>query len=98
MGAPDLYGAMAVCLEGYPASAESLDFIYTRRPRRLLFDGYDRYSSDDGATTVSAASGTSVTVDSLSDQGTKLNNALIRLSNSTSVPTAVTVLIKGATT
>lgn len=47
-GSPDSYSQLCVMLYGYPAQAESLDFIYTRRPRMLRLDGYDTFSAEDG--------------------------------------------------
>lgn len=52
IGHPKKIGQMAIALYGYPLRAETLDFLYTRRPRFLRLDGYELYSS--------AASGTRV--------------------------------------
>lgn len=59
MGSPDLYGSLQVALDGYPPSAESLDFIYTRRARDLRLDGYTNYSSLSGGR-ISDSAGTAV--------------------------------------
>lgn len=45
IGSHDLYGALQIGMYGYPATAETLDFIYGRKGRPLRLDGYARYSS-----------------------------------------------------
>lgn len=49
MGSPFSYGQLAIGVYGYPSREETLDFIYTRRPRLLRLDGYDLFSSANGA-------------------------------------------------
>ncbi len=50
MGHPDLFGSMALCFYGRIASAQTFDFIYQTQPRRLKYDGYNFYSSQDANT------------------------------------------------
>jgi hypothetical protein len=42
---------------GYPATAQTLDFIYFRRPRPLVFDGVALYSSQAGGTVSGVTAG-----------------------------------------
>lgn len=57
MGAPDLFGSMALCFYGQVDTAQTFDFIYQRQPRRLKYDGYAYYSSQGTNTLSSAAKG-----------------------------------------
>jgi hypothetical protein len=45
IGAPDNLAQMAVCTYGYASASTTLDFLYTRRPRPIRFDGYRFHSS-----------------------------------------------------
>lgn len=87
MGGRDFYGSMGIRMSGYPDAAQTLDFIATLKMRRLVIDGVNViYNSGTG--TVTAASGTSITI-----TGNTLTNevvgAIIRLSRNSSVPTDV---------
>ena len=59
MGDPNFHGAMAFHVIGYPGAATSFDFLYQRSPRRLKYDGHEKYSSQDGSAILNSCSGTS---------------------------------------
>ncbi len=61
MSVPDLYGQMGLFIHPYSDAAETLDFLYKRRPRDLVYSGH---ASGDYAGTVSVSSGTSTLVGS----------------------------------
>ena len=85
MGGRNYYGALSIRLSGYPDEAQTLDYIATVKPRRLVVDGYaDAWTTG----TISSASGTSCTLSgtTVSDE---VVGALIRFSRNTSVPTDV---------
>jgi len=77
MGDPNFHGAMAFHVVGYPGAATSFDFLYQRTPRRLKYDGHEKYSSQ-GDATLTSCSGTSALFDSLSMQ-TDVVGAVLRL-------------------
>jgi hypothetical protein len=86
-GGRDFFGGMGIRVSGYPEEAMTMDFIATVQPRRLVVDGVaEIYNSTTG--TVTAASGTSITI-----TGNTLTNevigSIIRLSRNTRVPTDV---------
>jgi hypothetical protein len=87
-GAPDLYGSLCLMMYGYPATAQSLDFIYYRRPQRLLLDGFQRYSSEVADTAVSTISGTTVTFTDWTANPT-CNGAVFRWSDTAAAPTGL---------
>jgi hypothetical protein len=78
MGSPDLIGSMQLCVHGYPSAAESLDFIYSRKPRALNLDGYARYSSE----TTNTATATSTTATLAAAVGTDVIGAVFRMGQS----------------
>ncbi len=55
MGAADLYGQMALHLNGRPATAQTFDFIYQRNARAMNYDGYGLFSSQESNSVTSAA-------------------------------------------
>lgn len=61
MGSPELYGQLQLCVHGYPATDQTIDFIYRRSARALKLDGYARYSSQSGSR-VSSIVGNTVTL------------------------------------
>ena len=62
MGASGYIGQSAVYIWGYPTTAKTLDFIYTRRPRPLKLNGYDTYSSYNSGQTLSTGAVSTTTV------------------------------------
>jgi len=78
MGANDLIGSMQFCVHGYPTAEETIDFIYTRRPRALNLDGFTRYSSQSGAT----ATATDSTVTLSANVDTDVIGAVFRMGQS----------------
>lgn len=86
-GGRDFFGGLGIRTSGYPEEAMTMDFIATVRPRPLIVDGVAAvYNSTTG--TVTAASGTSITI-----TGNVLTNevvgSVIRLSRNASIPTDV---------
>lgn len=78
MGDADMFGSMAICFYGRCDTGQSMDFIYSRMPRRLKYDGYAYYSSQGNATLTAAAQGDTVaTVDNVSLE-TDVVNAVLR--------------------
>lgn len=75
MGSDDYQGAMELALDPYPASAITLAFIYSRRPRRITVE-----DAKAGSVTV-AANGTTVSGDGTSFTDSMVGS-LIRLSSS----------------
>lgn len=63
---PDLHG-LALWIYGYPSAAESLHFMYQRRPRPLMLDGYALYSSQGTGVYASVAT-TTATLTGLTTQ------------------------------
>lgn len=63
LASSDQFAGMAIAVHGYPATADTLDFMYRRHARRLRFDGYGKYSSQGTATLGTLTAGTaSVTI------------------------------------
>ena len=85
MGASDLYATMSLRVTGYPAARRSMDFIATRKPRRLLLDGIQ---SQWNTGTVSSASGTTVVI-SGNTFANEVVGAVIRLSRDSNIPTDI---------
>lgn len=77
IGSGQVMGALAIHLHGYPAQAESLDFIYTRAPRQLKLDGLTMYSSMQGKRVTNATGTTVVLDDSVNEE---VVGAVLRLS------------------
>lgn len=89
MGAPDLYGSLAIALYGRPPSAESLDFIYSRKAPDLRISGYATgdYGSSSGGGTVSASSGgTTVTGTSTAFANSHVGTVIRLRTSGTNVP------------
>lgn len=61
LSSSDQFAGMAIALHGYPSSADTLDYMMRRYPRRLRFDGYGKYSSQ-GTATIGSLSADSATV------------------------------------
>lgn len=61
MGAPDLFGQIALCVYGYLGAGQTrtFDFLYQRPPRSLNYDGYGLFSSQ-GANAIATAAAASV--------------------------------------
>jgi hypothetical protein len=55
---PDLFGSMGIGFYGRVETAQTFDFIYSRQPRRLKYDGYGFYSSQGSGTLQTATKGT----------------------------------------
>lgn len=69
VGDPDNPGRMALETWGAPAESEDLDFIYYRRPRQMVLDGY---KTAHVAGTVSTAASTALT-----GSGTSFSSAMV---------------------
>lgn len=78
MSDPNFHGVMAFHVIGYPGAATSFDFLYQRTPRRLKYDGHEKYSSQDGSAILLTCSGTSATFDNVSMQ-TDVVGAMLRI-------------------
>lgn len=62
MGDPDNYGSLSLFVWPYPNDDYlTLDYICTRRPRRLVYDGYSLYSSSTSGQTISTFSAAATT-------------------------------------
>lgn len=85
MGGRDFYGSMGIRMSGYPNAVETLDFIATVLPRRLVIDGVGTAWNTGYVT---AASGTSITVNS-NGLNSEVIGSIIRLSRNSTIPTDV---------
>jgi hypothetical protein len=63
LGSSDLYAQHVLWITGYPKAVATLDFIYTRTPRPLMFDGVQLYADTSTITcTGPSAAGTTCTI------------------------------------
>jgi hypothetical protein len=78
MGCADAFGSMAIHFYGRVETTQTFDFIYSKMPRRLKYDGYAYYSSQGSATlTAAARTETTATVNGVSLEEDVVN-AMIR--------------------
>lgn len=88
IGGDDTFGSMALGFYGRIESAQTFDFIYSRTPRRMKYDGYKYYSSEDGSAAINSytRNDTSVVFDEVSLERDVVNCVLRTAMSSASKP------------
>lgn len=82
LGSGDLYAQKQIALYPYPSAAGTLDFIYQRDARKLVYSGYETNSK---VGTVSCSASTTVTGSS-TQFAAAMVGSIIRFSSSTTLP------------